>query len=52
MKHLLHRISLGIILCTGALAAADEAAPRRLGDAAFYAGDYRNAISVTKVPWK
>ena len=45
MKHLLHRISLGIILCTGALAAADEAAPRRLGDAAFYAGDYRNAIS-------
>ncbi len=45
MKNVLHRIILGTVLVSGCLTNAEESARRRLGDAAFYAGDYRNAIS-------
>ncbi len=45
MKSFLPRIILGTVLISGAVANADISACRRLGDAAFYAGDYRNAIS-------
>lgn len=44
MKNL-RRIVFGILLGCGALLAADEAADQRLGDVAFYAGDYQNAVS-------
>lgn len=48
MKNLLPRTVLAIILAAVPVFAADEAIPRRLGDAAFYAGDYRNAVSSYK----
>ena len=45
MKNTLHRIILGTVLVSGCWTVAGESAGRRLGDAAFYAGDYTNAIS-------
>ena len=41
----LRRITVTALVAASAVLCADEAAQRRLGDAAFYAGDYRNAIS-------
>lgn len=41
----LQRIILGALLISAPLLTADEEAQRRLGDVAFYAGDYRNAVS-------
>ena len=41
LRHLLFSSAVGI----AAVLYADEAVQRKLGDAAFYAGDYRNAVS-------
>lgn len=48
MKNITYRISLCAVILAGTVLCADEAAQRRLGDAAFYAGDYLNAISSYK----
>ncbi|MBQ9787824.1 MAG: tetratricopeptide repeat protein [Lentisphaeria bacterium] len=41
----LRQLMLTAVLGAAAVLSADEAVQRRLGDSAFYAGDYRNAIS-------
>ena len=45
MKLLLRRLFFSSAVGIAAVLSADEAIQRKLGDAAFYAGDYRNAVS-------
>ncbi len=45
MKVLLRRLLFSSAVGIAAVLSADEAIQRKLGDAAFYAGDYRNAVS-------